>query len=280
MQGPTGEELTADAGLVVSLAFTAPWIPPRDRHGLVRRRQAFGAIGSETIESVELEIAHESRLGAADETTNADVEVDDESFPAPVTVDIVVHEGGEPGDSTAWTDDESFDAFEDDEEYPAPVTVEIVVPAEEDCTIAEEVEGPASAVGGTATECNAADALDRCRGEAAAHDRLDAIFGPAAHVGEAGEPLVSDVFPAPASETTASDAVVGSAVELPWALRQGTTDDTATSIHEEVEVEVRPDSWARPRRPGTGDSCAGSARRTSGPTAPCRRARSGGPPSS
>ena len=117
------------------------------------------------------------------------------------TVDIVVHEGGEPvfeDDSTAWTDDECFDAFEDDEEYPAPVTVEIVVPAEEDCTIAEEVEGPASAFGGTATECTAADALDRCRGEAAAHDRLDAIFGPAAHVGEAGEPLVSDVFPAPA----------------------------------------------------------------------------------
>lgn len=239
--GTTGEELIADAGVVVSLDFNAPWIPLEIVMDSFDGDRSFGVIGSETIEPEESEIGPESRPGAAEETIDADLEFDDdESFPAPVTVDIVVHDGGESGDSTAWTDEESFDAFEDDEEYPAPVTVEIVVPAEEDLTITEEVDRPASAVAGAATESVAADALERCRGEAVAHDRLDAIFGPASHEGEAGGPLVSDVFPAPASGAAASNAVVGPAVELPMGPAAGTTVDTATSIHDEVEVEVRP----------------------------------------
>ncbi|MEE2941557.1 MAG: hypothetical protein VX460_14315 [Planctomycetota bacterium] len=94
------------------------------------------------------------------------------------------------------SDEVELDALaEDDEAYPAAVTVEIEVSGDDDVAIAvEDLDGPTT---GTTGESVAAADLETCAGEAVAHERLDAIFGPALRESEPGEPLMSEVFPAP-----------------------------------------------------------------------------------
>ena len=201
----TADGSSFDSGSATMDGFGDPWVPLEIVMDSLGTDVVLAGSESEAIAEADLEVAEEPVDGFTEEVPTGSLPsgFDDET-PAAVTVEIAVFEDddldaveevADPAIEDDVEDLDGFDQLDDDEAYPAPVTVEIVVSASGDLPMAGD--DPECADPGTSAENSAAAAFETCEGDAVANERLDAIFGPPAPEIETGEPLLSDVFPAP-----------------------------------------------------------------------------------
>lgn len=203
----TADGSSLDPGSATMDGFGDPWVPLEIVMDSLGTDVVLAGSESEAIAEADVEVAEVPVDGFTEEVSTGSLPsgFDDET-PAAVTVEIAVFEDddldaveevADPAIEDDVEDLDGFDQLDDDEAYPAPVTVEIVVSASGDLPMAGDGVDPEGADSGTSVENSAAAAFETCEGDAVANERLDAIFGPPTPEIETGEPLLSDVFPAP-----------------------------------------------------------------------------------